>query len=51
MLSCKNVLNIGMLCIPVLLTLIVFDEMNWVKMMSVLKRVEVDWRDHRLITD
>lgn len=28
-----------------------FDRVNWVKMLSILKKAGVDWRDRRLITD
>ena len=27
-----------------------FDRVNWVKMMEILKRIGVDWRDRRLVT-
>ena len=27
-----------------------FDRVNWVKMMDILKRIGVDWRDRRLVT-
>ena len=28
-----------------------FDRVNWIKMMEVLKQLQVDWRDRRLICD
>src|SRR5579864_7226899 len=28
-----------------------FDRVNWLKMMEVLKQLQVDWKDRRLISD
>ena len=28
-----------------------FDRVNWVKLMEILKRIGVDWRDRRLVTN
>src|SRR5579864_706949 len=28
-----------------------FDRVNWIKMMEVLKQLQVDWKDRRLISD
>jgi hypothetical protein len=28
-----------------------FDRVNWIKMMEILKDIQIDWRDRRLISD